>query len=90
MTKDKLEFCDCLTTDERIGMQDAILFAQSKIIDDGEKLEQEKLSNKISKEAYDYMKNDNTRRSKIFGELHIKIENTPRCKVSSHGNYYKD
>ncbi len=80
MIKDKLEFCDCLTTDERIGMQDAILFAQSHIINNEEKLEQEKLSNKISKDVYDYMKKDNIRRSKIFGELHIKIENTPRCK----------
>jgi uncharacterized membrane protein len=80
MTKDKLEFCDCLTTDERIDIQDAILFAQSHIINNEEKLEQEKLSNKISKEVYDYMKKDNIRRSKIFGELHIKIENTPRCK----------
>jgi len=90
MTKDKLEFCDCLTTDERIDIQDAILFAQSNIIDNQEKLEQKKLSNEISKESYDYMKDDNIRRSKIFQELHIKIENTPRCKTTSHGNYYKD
>jgi hypothetical protein len=79
MTTDKLKFCDCLTLDERINIQDAILFAQSKIIYNEEKLEQEKLSNKISKGVYDNMKNDNIRRSKIFEELHIKIENTPRC-----------
>jgi hypothetical protein len=80
MTKDKLEFCECLTTDERINIQDAILYAQSKIIDNEEKLEKEKLSNEISKGIYDNMKKDNTRRSKIFEELHTKIENTPRCK----------
>jgi hypothetical protein len=65
----------------RINIQDAILFAQSKLIDTEEKLEREKLSNNISKDAYDYMKKDNIRRSKIFEELRIKIENTPRCKV---------
>jgi hypothetical protein len=66
MNTDKLKYCDCLTLDERINIQDAILFAQSKIIDAEEKLEQEKLSNNISKDAYDYMKKDNIRRSKIF------------------------
>lgn len=90
MTNNKLEFCDCLTTDERIGIQDAILFAQSKVNNDEEKLEQEKLSDKISKRTYDNMKNDNIRRRKIFEELDVKIENTPTCKMSSHGNYYKD
>ncbi len=77
---DKLKFCDCLTIDEWIDIQDAILFAQSKIVDSEEKLEQKRLSNKISKDAYDYMKDDNIRRSKIFEELSAKIENTPRCK----------
>jgi len=79
MSSDKLKFCNCLTTDERIDIQDAIIFAQSKIIDNEEKLEQEKLSNKISKDVYDNMKDDNARRSKIFEELSVKIENTPRC-----------
>ena len=59
-------------------------------MDDEKKLEQEKFINKISKDTYDNMKKDNIRRSKIFQELIIKIENTPRCKMSSHGNYCKD
>ncbi len=79
MAIDKLKFCNCLTVDERINIQDAILFAQSKVIDNEEKLEQKKLSNKISKDVYDNMKKDNSRRSKIFEELNAKIENTPRC-----------
>lgn len=80
MTTDKLKYCDCLTLDERINIQDAILLAKSKIIDNEEKLEQEKLNNTISKGVYDNMKKDNIRRSKIFEELGIKIEHTPRCK----------
>ncbi len=60
--------------------QDAILFAKFRIIDNEEKLEQERLNNKISIDVYNNMKNDNIRRSKIFEELRIKIENTPRCK----------
>ncbi len=79
MAIDKLKFCNCLTVDERINIQDAILFARSKIIDNEEKLEQGKLSNKISKDVYDNMKKDNSRRNKIFEELSAKIENTPRC-----------
>lgn len=79
MATDKLRFCECLTLDERIDLNDAILFAQSNIINSDAMLEKEKLNNKIEADIYDRLKKDNDRMQKKFRNLQKKIENTPRC-----------
>ncbi len=80
MNSKKLQFCECLTTDERLSLQDAILYGHSKLDDINRDIEQLLVTGNIPKDIYNNIKKDNTRKINIFIELRSKIENTPRCK----------
>ncbi len=76
----KLEHCECLTLDENLAINDAILYGHSALYHEKEKLDIENAEGKIETEIYENIENYLKDKHKRLNDLAIKIDNTPICR----------